>query len=103
MLRRRSRSIKWLVPVVATLLIVGIFTAELPELVSLLDNTSNDFVTRKVSRGERAPTLTMASHGAVLPDTKPPGYERRAGFVATFVGPEAISSDLLVLHSVLRT
>lgn len=102
MSRRRHTSARLLIAVLASLLILGIFSAELPELLSLLDNTSNDFVVRKVSRGECAPRLTMASHGSVLLVMANSGGSRHADFAAAFVGAEVISSELFVLHSVLR-
>jgi len=87
---------------VASLLILGILAAELPELLSLVDNTSNDFVIRKVGRAEYAPPLTAASYISLLPEMKHFGRAACAYGAADFVGAEAISSDLFVLHSVLR-
>jgi len=90
-----------LVAVVACLLILGIVVGELPELVSLADNTSNDFVIRKAGRAECAPTLTVANHSSFLPEMKQ-FVRDTAHCAATSVGAELISSDLVLLHSVLR-
>jgi len=99
---RRLTSARILLPVVASLLILGIVGAEIPELLSLVDNTFNDFMVRKVGRAECARPLAPASPSSLLPDTRNLGCGTRTHGLATVVGAESVSFDLVVLHSVLR-
>ena len=102
MSRRRLTSARILFPVIASLLLLGIVGAELPELLSLVDNTSNDFMIRKVGRAESAPPFAAASHGSLLPDTRSLGCGTRTQGRAAVLGTELVSFDLFALHSVLR-
>ena len=103
MSRRRLTSARILFPVIASLLLLGIVGAELPELLSLVDNnTSNDFMVRKVGRAESARPFAAASHGSLLPDTRNLGCGTRTHGRAAVLGTELVSFDLFVLHSVLR-
>jgi len=102
MFGRRLASAGILLSVVASLLVLGIVAAEVPELLSLVDNTSNDFMVRKIGHAECARPLTAASHGSLLPDLKNFACETSAFCTATVGGAESISFDLLALHSVLR-
>ena len=102
MSRRRLTSARILFAVAASLLVLGIVGAELPELLSLVDNTSNDFMLRKVGRAEGARPFAAASHGSLLPDTRNLGCGTRSYGRAAVLGAELVSFDLFVLHSVLR-
>ena len=102
MSRRRLTSARILFPVVASLLLLGIVGAELPELLSLVDNTSNDFMVRKVGRAENARPFAAASHGSLLPDARNLGCGTRTHGRAAVLGTELVSFDLFALHSVLR-
>jgi len=102
MSRRRLTSARILFPVIASLLLLGIVGAELPELLSLVDNTSNDFMVRKVGRAESARPFAAASHGSLLPDTRSLGCGTRTQGRAAVLGTELVSFDLIALHSVLR-
>jgi hypothetical protein len=87
---------------VVCLLLCGIVSAEIPELLSLTDNASNDFTIHKTCRREFKPTLSAAIHKSLPPDTKNFECGAHTHCASTFVGVETISTDLLVLHSVLR-
>ena len=50
---------------VACLLLCGIISAEIPELLSLTDDTSNDFTIRKAGSAECAATFSAAAHESV--------------------------------------
>jgi hypothetical protein len=100
-IRRHKQAGLW-VPILMGLLILGIVTAELPELLSLVDNTSNDFVVRKIGQGGGTPRLATAVHASALPDRKGFGCHTTANCLAALVGTETISGDLFLLHSVLR-
>jgi hypothetical protein len=102
MSRPRLTSARILFPVVASLLVLGIVGAELPELFSLVDNTSNDFMVRKVSRAEGARPFAAASHGSLLPDTRNLGCGTRTYGAAAVLGTGLVSFELFRLHSVLR-
>jgi len=82
-------------------LLCGIVSAELPELLSLTDNTSNDFTIRKANAREYTPRLSTRIHESPL-YAKNFECSARTRFEPTFVGAERISSNLFVLHSVLR-
>ena len=102
MFGRRPASAGIFLSVVASLLLLGIVAAEVPELLSLVDNTSNDFMVRKIARAECARPLTAASHGSLLLDSRNLACETRAFSAATVVGARLIFFDLLALHSTLR-
>jgi len=84
------------------LLLCGIVSVEIPELLSLTDNASNDFTIRKTGKQECKPTLRAAIHKSVPPDTKNFESAPRIHCASIFVGAETISMDLFVLYSVLR-
>jgi len=84
------------------LLLCAIVYAEVPELLSLTDNAFNDFTISKAGTRECTPTLGTAIHKSVPVDTKNFDCGASTRSTATFVDADAISSDLFVLHSVLR-
>jgi hypothetical protein len=100
---RRHISAKVLVAITAVVLLCTIAAAEFPELLSLADNTSNDFAMHKAPSRECMLMLHAARNKPMRfsLDASECGEQlRRADGVA---GASLISSDLLVLHSVLRT
>ena len=91
-----------LITITVSALFCGIVTAELPELLSLEDNTSNDFAMCKAGSAECGSTLSAVNHGPIrlnVEDSECGTGIRRA---ASFGGTKPKSSDLFVLHSVLR-
>jgi len=102
MFRRRIISAGFLAPLVASLLILGIVAAELPELLSLVDDTSNDFVVRKAGHGESTSTVTAPSHSLFAVEAIHFGRNTDHEGIAGFVLAEAVTSELFLLHSVLR-
>jgi len=103
MFRRGSISVKLLVAVAASVFLLGIVATELPELLTLSDNTSNDFAMRKAGAAEFALTLSTASHRSLPLNMKGPGYGADIRCAPVFEDPKPASSDLFFLHSVLRT
>lgn len=87
---------------VASLLLCGIVASEVPELISLTDNPSNDFTIRKCGGCESAMMLGVAIHKSVPLDTQKSECEARAHCLPSLIPTEIIPSDLLELHSVLR-
>jgi hypothetical protein len=92
-----------LVPAVVCLLLCGIAAAEMPELLSLNDNTSNDFTIRKANSLVFSVLQVAGTLRLVASDFKNPARVAHELHSITFEKTELISSDLLIFHSVLRT
>ena len=69
MASRRYGWARLLSPIIASLLILSAVGAELPELLSLVDNTSNDFVIQKTGPGGATSRLAVTLHAILPPDT----------------------------------
>lgn len=83
------------------MLLCGTAVAELPELLSLADNASNDFTIIKAGFAECVPVASAVNHEL------PPLYANDSGranihLLAAFDGARPASANLLVLLSVLR-
>jgi hypothetical protein len=102
MFRRRSTSAKLLVAVAASVFLLGIVVTELPELLTLSDNTSNDFAMRKAGSAECASMLSTANHRAIPLNMKDSEYSTDIRCAPALEDPKPTSSDLFFLHSVLR-
>jgi hypothetical protein len=91
-----------LIGIAAGLLIFGILVAEVPELLSLMDNTSNDFTIRKAAHVECAATPGIAAERPLPFDVN---KWKRDGWAwsADSVVRAGMPPDLLTLYSVLRT
>jgi len=85
---------------VVCLLLCGIVSAELPELLSLTDNTSNDFTTRKAGSQECKSILSATIHKSIPLDSFECGADTHCAVI--FLATETTFSDLLAPHSVLR-
>jgi len=90
-----SRSIlgRWVFALVVCLLLCGIVSAEIPELLSLTDNTSNDFTIRKPGGRECTLWLIAAIHESAPLDAS---FTSDASIhsALTFLGAETISLRL---------
>jgi hypothetical protein len=102
MSKRRLTTFGLLAPLVASLLILGMVAAELPELLSLVDDTSNDFVVQNASHGSSTSTAVASSHCGLTLEAKNYGPEARQEGAAGFVPTEVVTSELFLLYSVLR-
>lgn len=91
-----------LCPIVASLLILGAVGAELPELLSLVDNTSNDFVIQKTCSVGTSPRLAVALHVIFPLHTKCLGCRAFDCDSANIFRAAVVSSEVFLLHSVLR-
>ena len=91
-----------LIRLLVCVLLCGIVSSELPELLSLTDNASNDFTFRKASGRECRSTLSVTIHKCVPLDKKNCECGPCSNCAPTLVPTETVSSDLFVLHSVLR-
>lgn len=88
---------------IAFLLLCGIVATELPELLTLTDNASNDFTVCKASSVEGVRILSAAkectTHFAVRAVV---AHDAAELATATAVGESPTGSGLFILHSVLR-
>jgi hypothetical protein len=87
-----------------SMLLCGVVTSEFPELLSLTDNTSNDFTVRNTStaglralpgahRPVRIADINCRVPAAILLHSRLIAFEKAA----------AVPSELFILHSILRT
>jgi len=102
MASRRYGWARLLSPIIASLLILSAVGAELPELLSLVDNTTNDFVIQKTGPGSGTSRLAVTLPAILPPDTKCLGAPAFNCDAATVFRTAIISSELFLLHSVLR-
>ena len=103
MFRRGSTPVRLLVAVAASVFLLGIVATELPELLTLSDNTSNDFAMRKAGTAEFASMLSTANHTLLPLNMKGPEYGADIRWAPALEDPKPATSDLFCLHSVLRT
>jgi hypothetical protein len=100
---RRSDGSRILLSLAVSLLLCAIVLAQFPELLNMTDDTTNDFtipnsssVVHHPQRSVHAVCAAAAELTALLRATHPTPLTTNYGF-------RAISSDLLILHSVFRT
>jgi hypothetical protein len=98
-----SSSAKILVPTIVGLLLCGLVASELPEILSLTDNTANDFTIRKASTPQSAPKVSAASYDSCQLNTKGFEYSEQVDRSAIFDGVNSTSSSLFILLCALRT
>ena len=103
MLRHQSTFLRLLLSLMVCLLLSAILTAELPELLTLSDNTSNDFTGRKAGSRECIGTLDFAVHKSVSSDAMNFRHDAQTGSASLLASAGPNSYDLSVLHSLLRT
>ena len=103
MLRHQSTFLHLLLCIVVCLLLSAIISAELPELLTLSDNTSNDFIGRKAGSRECIGTLDFAVHRSVSSNAMNFRYDAQTDSASLLANAGLNSYDLSVLHSVLRT
>lgn len=103
MVIRRSGSVKTLLPMIVGLLLCGLVTAELPEILSLTDNTANDFTIRKAPTPQTAPNLSAASYNSSRLSTKGFEYSEQVNRRGILIDWKPTSSSLFILLCALRT
>ena len=82
------------------LLFCTIVSAEVPELMSLTDNVSNDFTIHKTANREFAQALKTVAHTPVLLGAEP---VERTIYPLLLAPTKTPASSLFLLNSVLRT
>jgi hypothetical protein len=102
MLTHRSILDRLLLSLAGCFLLCGIASAEIPELLSLIDNTSNDFTISNAGRQQCTPTLSERTSNSVPLDTQNFACGARPHCASTVVGAETTSSDLFALYSNFR-
>ena len=105
MARRRTRIGGTLAQVIVFLLLCGIVGAEFPELLSLTDNTSNDFTVRKTNSMVSSLPRDASRHHRVS-DLEPNIAAHNGGTfsrLSPFEKAELVPSDVFILYSILRT
>ena len=102
MLTHRSILGRLLLSLAVCLLLCGIASAEIPELLSLIDNSSNDFTISKAGRQQCTPTLSEGTSNSVPPAAQNFECGAHPHCSPIVVGAETISSDLFVLHRDFR-
>jgi hypothetical protein len=95
----RSTLAQILISFTVCLLLYAVLSAEVPELMSLTDNASNDFTIHKTVNREIAKTLAASIHMHALRDADP--FERTT-WASLPPNTETPPSLLFPLHSVLR-
>jgi hypothetical protein len=102
MSRKRRILAKLLFSAIACVLVCGVFASEIPEEITLTNNTSNDFVLR-------SPTILKSPQalGSARPDAgffqSSPAPDSSVQFSAfVFDDPTPAAQSLFILHSALR-
>ena len=99
----RTKIRELLVRSLLSILLCGVVASEFPELLTLTDNTSNDFTVRKTNT-EGLGTLPDARAPVRIADinSSVPAATLLHSLIP-FEKAAPVSSELFILHSVLRT
>jgi hypothetical protein len=99
---RTSILVRMLLLIAASVLLCAVMAAEIPELVSLTDDTSNDFTIHKADATAYALMLSIANFRSLPMNPKSFEDDEDIRHAPAFedAGPSSVDS---LLHSVLRT
>lgn len=97
----RSRFLGLMFPVVICLLLGGILSTEIPELLCLTDITSNDFTVQPTRSADSGRILRVAMPVAA-PIVRVAEHEEMQFWTVTNEGSSLEHLGLFILHSVLR-
>ena len=100
---RRLRAATILAAAIVSLLTFAVVVAELPELLTLANNTANDFALRKTSASHTIRKPSVASYDSILPNINCPKHGEQIGWTSIFEGMKPTSASLLILLRTLRT
>jgi len=104
MTRARSHDGKIVVLVLVVLMLCVIVTVELPELLTLVDNTSNDFTVRKINTADSFVLQVVSNHPqSAFIEFCSSAPELPFSHLNPFEKARPVSSRLFVLYSDLRT
>jgi hypothetical protein len=103
MFGRRSTFAVLLLSCLACWLSCAIVSEEIPELLSLTDNTSNDFTVRKAASAECVHVLRVEKQGAIKILARAAAEQVAAElWKSTFQGTTPTRAALFIVNSVLR-
>jgi hypothetical protein len=100
-LKRRILA-KLLFSTIACVLICGLFASEIPEEITLTDNTSNDFVFRSSTILKSPQALGSARQDAGFFQSSPAPDSSVQFSAFVFDDPSPLGQALFILHSALR-
>jgi hypothetical protein len=102
MLTFSSRFSRLLFPVVICLLLCGILSTEIPELLCLMDNTSNDFIVQQTISAPAGRVLREKMPVATPIAVRVVEHEEMQFWTVTKEGSSTEHLGLFILHSILR-
>lgn len=103
MSHRRTNTGKILLQGIVFLLLCGIFAGEVPELVTLVDNATNDFTVCRTNSATSSVRLAAKNPVQIANDNSNTGApEVLVPFVTSFRKAAVVPSSAFVLHSILR-
>ena len=100
---KRIRIGKILARALLYLLVCGIFAGELPELLSLTDNATNDFMVRGARSVVPPVHLKASKHVRIADKDSAPAPNLLFSRLSPFERAELVPSDVFILYSILRT
>lgn len=103
MVRKRISIGKILARALLCLLLCGIVAGELPELFSLTDNATNDFTVSGARSVVPPVRLNVSQNGRIADKDSAPASDFLFSRESPFEKAELVPSDILILHSILRT
>jgi hypothetical protein len=102
MLTFSSRFLRLLFPVVICLLLYGILSAEIPGLLCLMDNTSNDFTAQQTISPQAGRVLRVTMPVATPIAVRVAQHEEMQFWTITREGSSPEHLGLFILHSIRR-
>ena len=103
MLTFRSRFSRLLFPVVICLLLCGVLSTEIPELLCLMDIASNDFTVQQTSSAVAGPSVLRVTMPVATPiAVRVAEHEEMQFWTVTKEGSSPEHLELFILHSILR-
>jgi hypothetical protein len=102
MSRKRHILAKLLFSTIACVLVCGVFASEIPEEITLTNDTSNDFILRSptILNGLQAIRVARQDAGFFQSSPAPDSSVQFSAFV--FDDPSPVGQALFILHSALR-
>jgi hypothetical protein len=94
---------KILARAVLCLLLFGIVAGELPELLTLTDNTTNDFTVSSAHSVVPPVRLNGSKNVRIADKDSAPAPNLFFSRLSAFEKAELVPSDIFILHSILRT
>ena len=104
MASKRTYLRKILAPGLFVLLVCVIVLVQFPELISLNEDTTNDFIIRKVNTADSLVVPDACRHQSITDIVaESPALESLFSRLSQFESAALVPTELSILHSVLRT